>query len=84
MKLEKRKECSEMANQTYKPGVASRQVGDKTRTNINLWLTSNAVTSSRGVRVRKHTIVLGNKKARRRKAYEPKYKIILKISTRRL
>lgn len=74
-----------MANQTYKPGVASRQVGDKTRTNINLWLTSNAVTSSRGVRVRKHTIVLGNKKARRRKAYEPKYKIILKKNlTRRL
>lgn len=74
-----------MANQTYKPGVASRQVGDKTRTNINLWLTSNAVTSSRGVRVRKHTIVLGNKKARRRKAYEPKYETILKKnSTRRL
>lgn len=73
-----------MANQTYKPGVASRQVGDQTRTSIKLWLTSNAVTSGRGVRVRKHTIVLGNKKAHRRKAYGQKYKIILKISTRRL
>lgn len=59
-----------MANQTYKPGVASRQVGDQTRTSIKLWLTSNAVTDGYRVRVGKRHTILGNKKAHSYHDYE--------------
>lgn len=69
---------AQTVQQVFKPGVVRRQVHKLDRVGINLWLTSNAVTSSRRVLLGRSVPMVGNKKARRRKAYEPKYKIILK------
>lgn len=75
---------AQTVQQVFKPGVVRRQVNKLDRVGINLWLTSNAVTGGCRVLLGRSVPMVGNKKARRRKAYEPKYKIILRISTRRL